>query len=134
MSVEHLEIVRRAYESFNQSGFSSGETLQFFDESVVFEEPPEQPGPRVARGKEEAARIFGQFDEAWETHASDPQEFIVIDDDRVLALTIEHFRGRDGIELIQPSAAIYTFHEGKIVRMQAFWEQANARKAAGLEE
>ena len=134
MSEEHLEIVRRAYESFNQSGFSSDETLRFFDESVVFEEPPEQPAPRVARGKEEAARIFGQFDEAWETHTSDLQEFVVVDDERVLALTIEHFRGRDGIELTQPSGSLFTFRDGKIVRMQSFWEQANARRAAGLEE
>jgi ketosteroid isomerase-like protein len=58
----------------------------------------------------------------------------VIDDARILLLSIEHFRGRDGIEIDQPCGTIYTLRDGKVVRMQSFWERENALKAAGLWE
>jgi ketosteroid isomerase-like protein len=132
VSADNLETAQRAFTSFNEHGFGSEETLSFFDDSVVFEEPPEQPAPRVARGRDEAAQMFTEFDEAWETHISESQDFIALDDGRVLVLTIEHFRGRDGIEITQPSGVVLTFRDGKIVRMEAFWEQSTAREAAGL--
>ena len=133
MSEAKLETARRLFETFNAHGFGSEEARAFFDEALVFEEPPEQPAPRIARGRDEAAETFRQFDEAWDSHRSEPQEFIAVDDDRVLVLTMEHFRGRDGIEISQPCGNLLTFRDGKISRVQAFWEQANALKAAGIE-
>ena len=109
-------------------------TLDFFDVAAVFEEPPEQPGPRVAHGRESVSRIFTQFDAAWEEHQTHPEEIRVIDDERVLLLSRDHFRGRDGIEIDQTSGTIFTLRGGKIVRMQAFWDRANALKAAGISE
>ncbi len=119
---------------FNEHGFSSEAYLGFYDAAVVFEEPPEQPAPRVARGREAAAELFSQFDEAWEEQRTEPEEIRVIDDKRVLALTIEHFRGRDGIAIDQPLGIIYTLRDGKIIRVQAFWERKSALEAAGLSE
>ena len=134
MSQENVEIVRRAVAAFNEAGLGSKAALSFFDEAVVFEEPPEQPAPRVAHGRESATRMFSQFDEAWEEHLSHPEELRPIDDERVLMLSIEHFRGRDGIELDQPCGTIFTLRGGKIVRMQSFWDWANALEAVGLRE
>jgi ketosteroid isomerase-like protein len=134
MSQENVEIVRRAVEAFNEGGMGSEATLSFFDAAAVFEEPPEQPGPRVAHGREAVSRMFTQFDEAWEEHRSHPNEVRAIDDERVLLLSLDHFRGRDGIEMDQTSGTIFTLRGGKIVRMQAFWDQVNALKAAGLRE
>ena len=132
MSEENIEVIRRVTESFNEGGFGSAETLSFFDSDLVFEEPPEQPAPRVARGRDEAAELFGQFDATWETHRSELEEVRALDQERVLVLSIEHFRGRDGIEIDQPAGAIFTLREGKIVRMQSFWERQTALRAAGL--
>jgi ketosteroid isomerase-like protein len=110
----------------------SEETLSFFDADVVFEEPPEQPAPRTANGREELARMFGEFDAAWENHQSRTDEIRVIDDERVLVLSVEQFRGRDGIEVDQPAGGIFTLRGGKVIRFQAFWERATALEAAGL--
>jgi ketosteroid isomerase-like protein len=131
MSEENVEIVRRMVEAFNDPSTAS---LDFFDADVVFEEPPEQPAPRVARGREAFLEMFTQFEKTWENHRSNPEEIRVIDDDRVLMLSIEHFRGRDGIEVDQPCGTIYTLRDGKVVRMQSFWERKNALEAAGLSE
>lgn len=134
MSQENVEITRRAIQAFNEGGFGSEDALSFFDAELVFEEPPEQPAPRVARGREAAARLFGQFDEAWEAHRSEPEEIRTLDKERVLVLSVEHFRGRDGIEINQPCGTIFTLRRRKIVRMQSFWERKTALDAAGLSE
>jgi ketosteroid isomerase-like protein len=134
MSHENVEVVRRAVEAFHEGGFGSEATLEFFDVDAVFEEPPEQPGPRVAHGRESVSRIFTQFDAAWEEHQTHPDEIRAIDDERVLLLSRDHFRGRDGIELDQTSGTIFTLRGGKIVRMQAFWDRSKALEAAGRGE
>ena len=86
-----------------------------------------------AEGRDAVSRTFSQFDEAWEEHRSDPEEIRVIDAERVLLLSIDHFRGRDGIEIVQPSGTVFTLRAGKVIRMQAFWERRNALEAAGLQ-
>src|SRR5262245_34828714 len=103
MSRKNVEVVQRLVDAYNEGGFGSPVTLDFFDLDAVFEEPPEQPGPIVARGRDAVAKTFGRFDEAWEVHRSEPEEIRAIDAERVLLLSVEHFRGRDGIEIAQPS-------------------------------
>ena len=124
--------MRRLTESFNESGIGSEETLSFFDAAAVFEEPPEQPALRTAHGREEIARVFGEFDSAWEDHQSRTDEIRVIADERCWCLSAKHFRSRDGIEINQPAGGIFTLRGGKIVRMQSLWERATALEAAGL--
>ena len=34
--------------------------------------------------------------------------------------------------MAQPCGSVYTLRDGKIVRLQSFWERRNALKAAGL--
>ncbi len=46
----------------------------------------------------------------------------------VLALTNDRFRGRDGIEIEMQGGSIYKFREGKIVRIQTFFDQDSARR------
>jgi ketosteroid isomerase-like protein len=133
MAQENVEIVRRAVEAFNEVGLAES-ALRFFDPDAVFEEPPEQPSPTVVKGRDAAIEIFRQFDEAWEEHRSEPEEIRIIDGERVLVLSIEHFRGRDGLEISQPCGSIFTLRDGKIVRLQSFWERETALEAAGLRE
>jgi hypothetical protein len=49
-------------ESFNEAGFSAKATLDFFDADAVFEEPLEQPAPRIARGRDAVVEMFSRFD------------------------------------------------------------------------
>jgi ketosteroid isomerase-like protein len=134
MSDENVEIVRRLVDAFNADGMGAATTLAFFDPDAVFEEPPEQPGPTTAEGRDQVSSVFMKFDEAWEEHRSEPKEIRSLDHERVLLLTVEHFRGRGGIEITQPSGTLFTLRAGKVTRMQAFWEQENALKAAGLSQ
>ena len=130
MSKENVEIVRQLFDAFNEDGFSGEKAMALYDADLVFEEPPEQPAPGIARGLEDALEIFSRFDEAWEEHRSEPEEFRVIDESRILVLSIEHFRGRDGIAMQQPCGTIITLRSGKVIRVQSFWERGTALEAA----
>jgi len=134
MSQENVEVIQRLVAAFNEGGMGASATLDFFDLEAVFEEPPEQPGPTVAEGRDAVSRAFVAFDEAWEKHRSEPKEFRVVDDERVLLLSVDHFQGRDGLEVSQPSGTLFTLRDGKVARMQAFWNVENALEAAGLNE
>jgi ketosteroid isomerase-like protein len=121
--------VSQAVQAFNEVGLASA-TREFFDPSAVFEEPPEQPGATIAHDRASMERLFRQFDAAWSEHRSEIDELRPIDDERVLLLSTEHFKGRDGLEVTQRAGTIFTVRGGKIVRMQPFWDQESALAAA----
>ena len=134
MSEENVSVVRRAVEEFNERGFEGIGDSELVTDDFEFHEPPEQPAPRIARGRDEARQLGVEFDAAWEGHRSEPQEIRAVGVDRVLLFTTEHFKGRDGIELEAPFAAVFTLRDGKIFRWQAFWDKQKALDAAGLAE
>jgi ketosteroid isomerase-like protein len=133
MSEENVEVIRRIAETFNEEGAEAA-ARKFFADDAEFYEPPEQPAPRVARGRDEGLKLFQAFDEAWEKHRSELQEVRAVGADKVLVFSVEHFVGRDGIEISAPAAAVFTLREGKITRWEAFWERERALEAAGLRE
>jgi ketosteroid isomerase-like protein len=88
----------------------------------------------VARGREEVRRLAAEFDAAWMEHNSEPEEIRAVDADRVLLVSVERFKGRDGIELEALFAGIFTLRDGKIIRWEAFWNKQKALEAAGLSD
>jgi ketosteroid isomerase-like protein len=134
MSDENVEIVRRAVEEFNERGFDGFGDSELVSDDFEFHEPPEQPAPRVGRGREEVRKLGSEFDAAWEEHRSEPREIRALDGDRVLLVSVEHFKGRDGIEVDAPFAAIFTLRDGRLIRWQAFWDKQNALESARLPE
>jgi ketosteroid isomerase-like protein len=65
-----------------------------------------------------------------------PEEFIDAGDDRVFVFSREGGRGRgSGAEVeTHPTAHLWTLRDGKAIRMQSYWERADALEAAGLRE
>ncbi len=132
MSQENVEIVRRSVEAFNEGGLAA--TVEFAHPEIEFQEPPTQPAPRTAQGQEAVIETWSSFDEAWEEHRSELKEVRELTEDEVLLSSVEHFRGRDGVEITAPCWTIYTFRDGKIIKLRPFWDRAQALEAAGLRE
>ena len=130
MSEENVEIVLRVIDAMNAGGVVGA--TEFFHPDLVFEEPPSQPGSEIAIGMGDAVDTYAAFDDAWEEHRTEVEEIRDLGGNDVLAVTIEHLRGRDGIEFAQPCASIVTLEEGKVIRLRPFWDRAEAFKAAGL--
>jgi ketosteroid isomerase-like protein len=65
-----------------------------------------------------------------------PEEFIDAGADKVLVFSREGGRGRgSGADVVtQPTAHLWTMRDGKAIRMQSYWERADALEAAGLSQ
>jgi ketosteroid isomerase-like protein len=131
VSEENVEIVRRLQEQFNEDGWDA--LWRVADPEIEFREPPEQPGSTVFRGLD-AVRIgvTRSWQQNWSAHRSVAERFVDLGDDRVLMLTVEHLRGRDGIEVEQPAGTVVTLRDGKIVRFEPHWNQQAALDAVGM--
>jgi ketosteroid isomerase-like protein len=127
-SEENIETVRNAHAAFNEGGPEAG--MRFVDPAAVFEEPPEQPGAGVFADRDSGTAAFGAWEQTWESHRSEWKQARPLDQERVFLETIEHFQGRAGIEVSQPSWMIFTFRDGKIVRFQPFWSEEKALAAS----
>jgi ketosteroid isomerase-like protein len=84
------------------------------------------------RGHEGARQWLAALDEnfeTWEIVMDDVHE----DGDTVLVLGSVHARGRgSGIELVQDVGWIYEFEDGKLIRLQTYYDHAQAAAASGL--
>ncbi len=133
MFEENVEIIRKAVEAFNAEGADAA-GRRFFADDVEFHDPPDSPSPRVARGREEVRSQFNSFNDAWEKHRTEAREIRAVGTDKVLLVSVEHFVGRDGIEVDAPSASVFTLRDGKVIRWETFWNEQQGREAAGLSE
>src|SRR4051812_14116125 len=132
MSRGNVELIEHLVAVFNEHGIEA--TREFSHPEMEFHEPPEQPGARVARGIDQVVEFFTEFDSAWESHRSEPLEIRAVGEDKVLLETVEHFVGRDGVEVEAPFSSVYTIRDGKVLRWQGFWERGRALEAGGLTE
>ena len=116
MSEENVEIIREAVEAFNAEGAEAA-GRKFFADDVEFHDPPDSPSPRVARGREQVRSQFNAFNETWEKHRTEAREIRSLGTDKVLLVSVEHFVGRDGIEVEAPSASVFTLRNLSLIHI-----------------
>lgn len=112
--------------------------MRLVDDDVVLTPPPQFPENEVIRGKEGVKRALRfswgiVFGDDWASNMT-LREAIRIDDRRALAVTDFSPSGiRSGITIASSPSAIYEIEEGRVVAIQLFIDEAEARRAAGLE-
>src|SRR5215210_2877125 len=111
MSQGNVELIEQLVAVFNERGIEA--TREFCHPVVEF---------------------FTEFDSAWESHRSEPLEIRAVGEDKVLLETVEHFVGRDGVEVEAPFSSVHTIRDGKVLRWQGFWKRGRALEALGLTE
>ena len=108
------------------------------DDDVVMTPPPQFPENEVVRGKEAVKRALRLswgtvFGDDWATKMT-LREVIPIDDRRALAVTDFGPSGaRSGITVASAPSAIYEIDGGRVVAIKLFMDDAEAKRAAGLE-
>ncbi len=130
ISQDVLQLLPQVQEAFNREGWNG--LVPFLDPDFEFHEPPEQPGATVFRGHDEARKGWARWAEAWTEQRSEPEEIVELPDGRIFAVTVQHLRGRDGIEAKQASANVLTFRNGKVLRWEVYWDPDSARGLVGL--
>jgi ketosteroid isomerase-like protein len=135
MSEENVEIVRGAYEAWNQRDFDRA--LESADPEIEWtfaEASAHLPGAEgVYHGHEGVRRFWETFIDPWE------QVNIEVDElrdsgDVVVALIRFQAVGRDGLKVEAPFAHVYNFRGSKVIRFEAFLDPMEALEAAGLRE
>jgi SnoaL-like domain len=92
-------------------------------------------GPRglIAKGIDGFLDFWREWISAWESWELGHHEFIDVDENRVLVSHQVHARSKtDGVEVTIEAANLMTLRDGKLARMQLFFNRENAFEAAGL--
>ena len=129
MSQENLEIVRSIYRAVERGDYSSSE---WADPDIEFVAQYEE---RPLRGVVAMQRSWREFLSAWKDFKAKPEE-IIDAGERVLVLEKVGGRGRGSGAPAEGSrsATLFTFREGRVVRLAQYTDRAEALRVAGLRE
>jgi ketosteroid isomerase-like protein len=138
MSQENVELVRRAYEVFNQGGPEAVISAGIWSPDIVFDfSPSDIPGLGVYRGYDEV-RAF--FEEDWfETFPFEEWE-VELDElfdhgDQVVAVSRQRGLGASsGVAAELEQGIIFTLRNGEVVRAEVYGDPKKALEAAGISE
>jgi ketosteroid isomerase-like protein len=132
MSLDKMQVIRTAFEGLNKGDWDTA--LKDFAPDFVFDNSQDLGEWRgVHTGADQAKDVWQRLTEAWETIRYEIVELIPADD-HVLSHQTASFRGRGGIEVETRTNWVWTFREGKVIRVETFGERADALEAAGLRE
>ena len=104
---------------------------QVFTDDAEWVEDPQRPDQQIWRGHEGICESFRRWFDQWDEYGF---EVIRVEDhgEHVLAIAREEGRGRSsGATVSADNHMVLTFREGKIARYQEFYDEQQARAAAG---
>jgi ketosteroid isomerase-like protein len=138
MSQENVEKLRGFLESWDPKAdleaWNRGEAdLSLFDPKMAYEDTilPDHAG-ETYEGYEGVARATERWLEPFESLAVE-SERIVGTGDRLVSIHRVQMKARHtGIELDASLAYLWTFRDGKVIRLKSFSDPAEALEAAGL--
>jgi ketosteroid isomerase-like protein len=134
MSQENVEIVRRTMKAY-----IVGDREAFYDfmaeDIEIRPDVSRWPEAQPFRGLEEFRQFNAEIDQDWEGGARAEIKEIFPVGDRVVARTAWGGRGRaSGIDLRSNLTGIFAVQDGRIVKIEYFFDHAQALEAAGLSE
>ena len=127
-----MEIVRRLYERWARGDFDVADLL---DPEVEFSRVGAEGGgvSGLWRGLEEGWAGTVEYLSAFAEYRMEAERIIDVDDERVLGLSRHTGRGKSsGAPIERELGEMITLRDGKIVRVDSYWDRAEALKAAGL--
>jgi ketosteroid isomerase-like protein len=128
---ENVEVVKRLVEAFFARDTETA--LAILDRDMTFESTVVEA--KTYWGIGEFAQYRRDLDEAWGEWRSEGDSFLAVDPARVLHLYRIVGRGRgSGVPVAQDIAVLWTLREGRGGHWKVYLHQADARRAAGLDE
>jgi ketosteroid isomerase-like protein len=132
MSQENVEIVRRALEYYERTGEQDD---SFLDPEVVWDLSRSPfPDAGVYHGVDGVRDWFERLAEAFEDLHYEVEKVRADDERVVVMLRVSGHGPSSGIPVDYGFAPVFTFRDGRVVRMERFDDWAEALDAAGLSE
>jgi ketosteroid isomerase-like protein len=136
MSEENVEIVRRLYEAAAQRDTAT--VYSIYDPSIEWDASRTERGTitgRVVHRHSGLKKWLREWYGAWEDIHDELEEVIDAGDNQVVSVMTQRGRGRgSGVEVEDSLATIWTFRDGRVVRVIWYPTRQEALKAAGLSE
>ena len=133
MSQENVEVVRRSYELVNDSL----EILprEFMDPEYEFDARDVVPSYGVIRGYEAVQAALLEYWQTFEDFSLEFKEVVHADEERVVTAVRDggRIKGSDA-EIWNDLFHVWTFRDGKIIRVSSHNEKDRALEIAGLSE
>jgi ketosteroid isomerase-like protein len=125
---EDLEAVRRAHEHFAATGQPLWEindpAIEVFDHDI-----PDARNPY--RGREGVERWLADFAESWDSFAMDLERVVEAGDRVVSFFRIRAVGAGSGVPVERGDAMVWTFRDGRVVRIDYFNDQRQALDSLG---
>src|SRR6266513_516180 len=132
MSQENGEIVRRAYEGVNSDLEAPPE---LFDPEYEFDARDVAANIGVVRGYEAVNEALREYWETFDDFHVELKEVVHADEEHVVAAVQDGGRMKgSGAELWNRLFHVWTFRDGKVVRISSHTDRSRALEAAGLSE
>jgi ketosteroid isomerase-like protein len=129
MSEQNLELIRRGVEHFMATGEPAWDAL---DEQVEARDHDIMDG-REYHGHAGVRRwLFDDWASAWAEFSLEPQEYIDVDDERVIAVFQMKATGRaSGVAIERQDAMVWAVRSGLVVRIDYYNSKQQALDAVG---
>jgi uncharacterized protein len=131
MSQENVDVIRRAFDAFNDGNRMA--FLKLYDDDIVLRIGP----PSIESGsyygaeavEHQYTRLFAPFGATYRIEVVD---LIEVGDSVVVIHRVRARGQRSGAEVVASEAAIFTMRGGKIIRIDQFADRDEALEALGL--
>jgi uncharacterized protein len=132
MSQENVEIVRRGFEAFQRGDTEA--ILDDVDPDVEVHEPTDLPDAQVFHGHAGLLATVEKAQAMFEDIRIEAEEFTDAGDRVVIWYRVVGRGKGSGVEVEMHQGSVWTFREGKIVRVEGYMDRDKALEAAGLRE
>jgi hypothetical protein len=129
---QRFALLRDFYDALNRDDMET--MLDLCDEKVEVYQPPEVVAAVPPRGHKDVGSYLRGWFESWHAYAPEPEEFIEAGDQVVVMI---HLRARgkgSRFEIQERMADVFTFDDGKIVRLRFYVDRDVALQAAGISD
>jgi ketosteroid isomerase-like protein len=132
MSQDNIEIVRRAFDVWNEGDVEAIRRL--YTEDVVVQTGITEFG-RTFEGDDQIGRWVAELQETWAEVRWEPERVFEGDDDLVVSFYRGIGVGREsGVEVVRDLTGVYRIRDGKIASERIYLDRDEALEAAGLRE
>jgi ketosteroid isomerase-like protein len=127
----NVEFARRGYAAFNEGGVEA--ILAFLEPGIEWISLAQAPLAGTYHGHEGVRRFFDELFSLFEGVRIDPDEFIPIGEEFVLAFVRIWARGKGtGVEGEAPVAMLWKVGQTGAAQVRLFYDRGEALEAAGL--
>jgi ketosteroid isomerase-like protein len=129
-TAENVALVRSIYAGWERGDFSSA---WWADPDIEFAYA-DGPEPGRWMGVQAMSERYGEWLSGWKDFRAEPEEYLAVDESRILVLVRNTGRGRtSGLEFEARSVAnFFEIRDGKVTRLVLYWDRKRALADAGL--